>query len=99
MDLYGAALTVRMILQSASGGMKGVPDRHIEVLVHLAIDHQLVAGHGQVDTHLVRPPFAVVANRGLHHDPAADDPIVKLLQLGGPLSDIGLNRLGRRDVA
>ena len=57
MDLYGAALTVRMILQSASGGMKGVPDRHIEVLVHLAIDHQLVAGHGQIDPHPVGPPL------------------------------------------
>ena len=98
MDLDITSLTARITLQLAPRGVKGIPDRYIDVFIRFAFYHQLRTGHGHVDTHVVEDALVLATMRGLDKDSAAHDSIIEQIQLGRPVTNIVLRRLRNGNV-
>ena len=99
-----AADLARMVLEAPRRRVEGVADRHVDILVGVVlgprvVDHDLLAGHADVDAHVVELALGVTPVRRLDHHAAAYDAIEKTFQLAGLLPDVGLDGFGRIHVA
>lgn len=63
MRLDGASPAAGKILQLAPCGIKGIPDRHVDILVGLTLDHQLPAGQGEINPDIIEQPFMLMPMR------------------------------------
>ena len=86
-----------------AGGIEGVAERHLEVLVlgvlaRLVGHGDLLAGHGEVDPHRIEVAVLVVLARRLDHHPAARDPIEDIVQPFRLGADLRIDLLGWPEV-
>ena len=81
MKLHVAALAARVVLEPPPGGVERVAQRHLQILVVLARDRELAAGHLEVDVHAELLALALVARGKLEHHAAAHDVVVIALEL------------------
>src|SRR5690606_32927898 len=88
--LPALAAAAREFLDLPGSRIEGLAQRHVGVLVVLVIDHDLLAGHADLEPHHEVPPLAVVVVRRLHHDAAAQDAAVEALELAHPAPDARL---------
>ena len=99
-----AADLARVVFELARRRVEGVADGHVDVLVGVVpgagvVDHDLLAGHADVDAHVVELALGLAPVRRLDHDAAADDALEVALELAGLFPDVGLDGLGRLHVA
>src|SRR5512147_2092222 len=86
------AQLAHVVLQPAFGGIEGVADCDIDVLVRLvlpgvAIDYQRRAGHVHDDADIVELAATTALVRRLHRYPATDDPVESVFELRRPFLD------------
>lgn len=71
-----AALLARVIFQLASGGVKRIAQRHVHILIRLAIHRDLAAQHGNVNAYIVELALMMMFLRDIHHHAAAHDAVI-----------------------
>ena len=97
-----ATLTIGLVLKLALCGIKGVAQRHIGILVTMvgtggsAHNDRRTAGQTQLDPNIEQIALLMAPVRRFDHDPATDQPVAEALELGGFLSDAGLDGLRGR---
>ena len=99
-----AADLARVILELPVGGIEGIANRDIHVLVGMvlagcAADHDLVSGHRDVDLGVVEIALVVMAVLRFDNHATGHDVVQKRVQLGGLLANVGLHGVGRIHVA
>src|SRR3546814_7430274 len=75
-----------MVLQAAPGGIEGVAQGDVDVLVGvaltgIAVDHHLLARDAHLDVDVEKVALHVLAADGFDHHAAGRDPAIDLLQL------------------
>ena len=90
-----------MIFEQPARGVEGVADGDINILMGMVLrprtaDEDVLPRHADVDAHIVKLALMLMTVGRLDDDLAADDSIIKALELGGLFSDPRLDR-GRRD--
>src|SRR3546814_9630888 len=75
-----------MVLQAAPGGIEGVAQGDVDVLVGvalpgIAVDHHLLARDAHLDVDVEKVALHVLAADGFDHNAAGRDPAIDLLQL------------------
>jgi len=93
-------LSARVVLKLPPRLAKGIVNGEIDVLVSgmlrwIPSDHELLAGHGEIDADVIDPPLTVMLMGRLHDYSAPHDPSEKLIQLRRPAADACLNGVGR----
>ncbi len=79
-----AALAAREIFQLAARRVKGLSDRHRQLLFRMPVNHQFSAGHAQMDAYVKGPALMVMPQGGgLDRDLAAADAIIIVVEGGG----------------
>jgi len=100
-----AAPLAGVILQLTLYGIKGIADSYVGIFVGLILvmvfmrDHQLGIGHTHFDPHLVQLALMLMGMGCLDGDPATQDVVIELLQLGGLFTNPRLDGSGRLHVA
>ena len=94
-----APLSARIVLNLPPRLTKGIVNGEIDVFVSgmlrwISSDHELLAGHSEIDADVIDPPLAVMLMRRLHDYPAPHDPSEKPIQLRRPAADARLNGVG-----
>ena len=87
MLLHGSTQTPHVILEPPAGRIERITERHIDVFVGVilgmvAVDHDLPAGHHEIDSHRIESSLTLVAMGLCDDDMAARDPVAHLLELG-----------------
>src|SRR5689334_16166522 len=79
--------------------VEGLVQCRVKVFVVVMRDHDFAARHLDVQAHDEFLALLLVPGRNLHHDAAADDVAVEMLELRDAPADRGLDGLGLGDVA
>ena len=74
-----------------------IKEEDIEVVPPEAEEEPRAAREPSVSIEKLARALAPV--RSVDHDPAAHDPVVKFVELGGFFIDVRFDRFGRRDIA
>jgi hypothetical protein len=93
MDFYIPPLPTGMIFQAPASGIEGISHGYMQILIGLAVHHELCTGYCQIDSHRVRA-FAVVTPRPFHDHAAIDDVLIIGIKIASSGANIGLRHFG-----
>lgn len=87
MPLHGSTQMPHVILEPPAGRIERITECHVDVFVGMivgmvAVDHDLPAGHHEIDPHRIESSLTLVAMGLCDDDMAARDPVAHLLELG-----------------
>ena len=90
--LHVAAHAPDMVFELPPRSVERIPNGYIDILVGIGqwpgmANKHVLPRHADVNADIVELAFVVMLVGRLHHDLAADNPVVKLLELGGLLAD------------
>jgi hypothetical protein len=92
-----AALLAAVFLEAPACGVEGVADRHVDVLVRVALvvvpagHGDFAVGHREIDADMVDVALSVVLVRRLDQNPAPHHRCVELFEFFGFLPDLGFD--------
>jgi len=92
--LDDATLDSHDVLEFPGGGIESVAHRHVDVLVMVAIDSQLVPGHADVEANVELLALVMVTIALLDDDAATDNARMKFLELRSFLANTRFHRVG-----
>jgi hypothetical protein len=80
------------------GRIEAVAQRDVDIFVMVAVDHDLIPRHADVDAYVEGLALMLVLVRHFDHDPARHDGLEESLEFLGLVADMRLNRIGMFDV-
>lgn len=99
-NLDVAALDPHMVFQLADRGIERVPygNKNVFMLV-MTIDHDFLSRRCEINPYLVETALGFVLALRLDRHLAMHDLAGEMIEFFAPLTDLGLDRIGRRDIA
>lgn len=99
-----AARDPGVIFEPPARGVEGVVNCDHDVLVRLmfrwiATDHDLMLRHSQIDCHMIDVTLSMAPRARFDDNPAGDNTIEKMLELGETLTDTSFDRWRRCHLA
>ena len=88
MRFHFAVHFLRMAFELPFHGIKGVPDRDVDVFVFIPVDQELRSGYGEIDSDIEQLALLMPALRLFDRHPAGHDPAEEPLQLGHTVVDL-----------
>lgn len=93
-EVGGSSQLPRVVFQLPPGGVEGVAQGNVGILVLLPVHHDFFSGHAQVDVDVERLALLLMFCRLFDHDAATDDVGEKLFEFLGLLADVRLECVG-----
>jgi hypothetical protein len=93
-----ATLRASDFLQLPPGGIEGITQRHVCILVMRAVDHDFPAWHAHIQADLEMTALLMVLAQLLDRDAAAGDARMEFLELCGLFAYARLEGVGLREI-
>jgi hypothetical protein len=97
--MFGIAMqTPTVVLKLPLGRIEAVAQGNIDIFVIVAIHHDFISRHTDIDAHIEDLALMLVLMRHFHHDPARHDRLEEGLEFLGLVTDMRLKRIRTFDV-
>jgi hypothetical protein len=91
-----SALDAHMFFKLALGGIKGIPQCHIDIFVRLAVmmfaaDYNLFVRKADINADMVEIAVMLVMVFSFYNNMTADDPVTEVFEFGGFFTNPGFH--------